>query len=111
MDTNTIELALASPATENTNLSPLTAGMPVHELSTGPKAGAVDETLYNTEELATWLRISPATIEKDRSLGRGSYPVFVKIGGRRVLYRHADIIQWLHDSRYNHDSSRAAAVL
>ena len=106
-----IELSLSNPVTEETNRSPLTAGIPVHEVNVGPKAGAVDETLYSTEELATWLRISPATIEKDRSLGRGSYPVFVKIGGRRVLYRHADIIQWLHESRYNHDNSRAAAVV
>ncbi len=105
-----IELALANPATEDTNRSLFTAGMPVHEVSAGPKSGAVDETLYKTEELARWLRISPATIEKDRSLGRGSYPVFVKIGSRRVFYRHADIIQWLHGSRYNNDNSRAAAV-
>lgn len=73
----------------------------------GPKPGAVDDTLYTTEELAAWLMISPSTIEKDRSLGRGSYPIFVKVGGRRVMYRHADVIGWLHGNRYNHDSSRA----
>ncbi len=75
--------------------------------ASGPKAGAVDDTLYTTEELAIWLRISPSTIEKDRSLGRGSYPVFVKVGGRRVMYRHADVIAWLRRNRYNHDSLAA----
>lgn len=73
----------------------------------GPKPGAMDDTLYTTEELAAWLRISPSTIEKDRSLGRGSYPVFVKVGGRRVMYRHADVITWLQGNRFRHDMSRA----
>ncbi|WP_426147185.1 helix-turn-helix transcriptional regulator [Polaromonas sp. DSR2-3-2] len=80
------------------------------QVTDGPKPGAVDDTLYLTEELAAWLRISPAAIEKDRSLGRGSYPPFVKVGGRRVCYRHGDIMTWLHANRYNHDSTRAAPV-
>ena len=80
------------------------------EIICGPKPGAVDDTLYMTEELAAWLRISPATIEKDRSLGRGNYPPFVKVGGRRVCYRHGDVMTWLHSLRFNHDSTRAAPI-
>lgn len=100
---------LLTPATIDPALTqPASSEVPVVATATaGPKPGAMDDTLYTTEELAAWLMISPSTIEKDRSLGRGSYPVFVKVGGRRVMYRHADIIDWLHDNRYNPDLSRA----
>lgn len=91
-------------ATMDARASEVQGGADVDALAPGPKVGAVDDTLYTTEELAAWLRISPSTIEKDRSLGRGSYPVFVKVGGRRVMYRHADVIAWLLGNRYNHDS-------
>jgi hypothetical protein len=102
-----------TPETTNPTGSPETPianTQPATEIIYGPKPGAVDETLYLTEELAAWLRISPAAIEKDRSLGRGCYPPFVKVGGRRVCYRHGDIMTWLHANRYNHDSTRAAPV-
>lgn len=90
--------------------TPIADTRPAVQTIEGPKPGAVDDTLYLTEELAAWLRISPATIEKDRSLGRGCYPPFVKVGGRRVCYRHGDIMAWLHANRYNHDSTRAVPV-
>lgn len=90
--------------------TPMVNTWPAVESIEGPKLGAVDDTLYLTEELAAWLRVSPATIEKDRSLGRGSYPPFVKVGERRVCYRHSDIMTWLHSHRYNHDSTRATPV-
>ncbi len=96
----------AVAATVETVAAEIQSKAPVSVQASGPKVGAVDDTLYTTEELAAWLMISPSTIEKDRSLGRGSYPVFVKVGGRRVMYRHADVIAWLHGNRYNNDFSR-----
>ena len=65
-----------TPETTNPTGSPETPianTQPATEIIYGPKPGAVDETLYLTEELAAWIRISPAAIEKDRSLGRGCY--------------------------------------
>ena len=103
---NTLETATPTGSPE----TPIANTRPVAQTIDGPKPGAVDDTLYLTEELAAWLRISPAAIEKDRSLGRGSYPPFVKVGGRRICYRHGDIMTWLHANRYNHDSTRAAPV-
>lgn len=107
MDSLAKEL-LTSATIDPALTKPMTSEIPVATTVTpGPKPGAMDDTLYTTEELAAWLMISPSTIEKDRSQGRGSYPVFVKVGGRRVMYRHADVIMWLHSNRYNHDSSQA----
>ena len=103
---NTLDTAAPTGSPE----APIANTRSAVEIIDGPKPGAVDDTLYLTEELAAWLRISPATIEKDRSLGRGCYPPFVKVGGRRVCYRHGDIMTWLHTNRYNHDSTRAAPV-
>lgn len=40
----------------------------------GPKPGAVADTLYTTAEIAVWLCISAAVLEKARSTGLGDFP-------------------------------------
>ena len=105
---NPLPLPHASP--EGTYRTEPASALPAHGMDAGPKPGAVNSTLYTTEELARWLRVSPATIEKDRSLGRGNYPAFVKVGGRRICYLHEDIVRWLQARRFNHDNSFAAPL-
>jgi hypothetical protein len=31
---------------------------------------------------------------------RGNGPVFIRLGGRRIYYRRADIEKWIEESRY-----------
>lgn len=45
-----------------------------------------------TQEAAAYLRLKPGTLEVWRCHGRG--PKFQKIGGRRVLYDFADLIEF-----------------
>ena len=65
----------------------------------GPKAGASDDTIYTTDEVAAWLRLKPSTLEKARSTCLGNYPRYVRLGGRRIGYRHADVMSWLNANR------------
>jgi predicted DNA-binding transcriptional regulator AlpA len=48
--------------------------------------------LLSQREAATMLGLSPRTLERFRCTGDG--PPFVK-GGRRVLYRPADLNEWI----------------
>lgn len=48
-----------------------------------------------TKEAAAYLRLQPCTLEAWRCHGRG--PKFQKIGGRRVLYDFADLIEFARD--------------
>lgn len=70
----------------------------------GPKPGAVADTLYTTAEVAVWLCISAAVLEKARSTGLGDFPPYVRVG-RCIRYRHADIVAWLRAHRFNIDGS------
>jgi len=45
-----------------------------------------------TKEAAAYLRLKPGTLEVWRCHGRG--PKFQKIGGRRVLYDFADLVEF-----------------
>ena len=110
MNDHTAALPLWNASAQEMHRTATACALPAHGMDAGPKPGALEGTLYTTEELARWLRVSPATIEKDRSLGRGSYPAFVKVGGRRICYLHEDIVRWLHAHRYNTDSTHAAPV-
>ena len=51
--------------------------------------------LVTAPELARILRVSPRTLERHRANGTGC--TYIKIGGR-VLYRLADVDQWLASS-------------
>ena len=52
--------------------------------------------LMTTEEAALYVRLSPRTLERYRVTGEG--PTYLK-NGRRVLYRQADLDQWLENNR------------
>ena len=50
--------------------------------------------LLTTEEAATYLRLSPRTLERYRVTGEG--PRYLKIG-RLVFYRRSELEHWLKD--------------
>jgi predicted DNA-binding transcriptional regulator AlpA len=75
-------------------------------ISTGPIPGAVNETIYTTDELAAWIRVKRVTLEKSRSMGVGNYPPYIKLGGRRIGYRHIDIMNWMQENLYHANGSR-----
>lgn len=52
-------------------------------------------------EAADLLRISPRTLERHRVAGSG--PRFVK-AGRRVLYRHEDLMAWATSNTFSSTS-------
>jgi excisionase family DNA binding protein len=58
--------------------------------------------LYTPDEAADILRTRVRTLERWRHTGGG--PVFLKIG-RRVVYRHDDLEQWLAQQRRAHTSA------
>ena len=52
--------------------------------------------VWDTDEAAAFLRISPRTLVSWRSRGMG--PTYVKVG-RRVVYLQRDIVAWLYQQR------------
>jgi excisionase family DNA binding protein len=61
-----------------------------------------------TTEAAALLRLSKRTLEKYRMTGIGG-PPFVRIGGR-VLYRRADLENWLAATLRRSTSEKMAAA-
>lgn len=57
-----------------------------------------DNTLLTTTEAASYLRLSPRTLDNWRSRKTG--PAYVKLGDR-VLYRKSDLDSWLEQQRQN----------
>ncbi len=57
-----------------------------------PKQTALT-VLLTTNEAAEFLRLKPNTLAKMRVAGNG--PPFVKLGGRAVAYRKADLEAWI----------------
>src|SRR3546814_18979738 len=74
---------------------------------------ASNDRFLTNAEAATWLKLSPRTLEKQRVLGGG--PPFRKFG-RRVLYAVADLEAWsaertcVSTSAPNYPVRRACAV-
>lgn len=66
-----------------------------------------EDRILNTREVAEMLRLKPATLEKARSTGMGNYPPFVRLGGRRVGYWLADVLEWIRANSFNIDGTRA----
>jgi excisionase family DNA binding protein len=54
------------------------------------------ETYLTPREAAVYLRTSPSTLAKRRLQGNG--PCFVRLGGRAVRYRRADLDAWMSAS-------------
>ena len=57
----------------------------------------VEKRILRTVEAATYVGLSPSTLEKKRIVGNG--PRFVRIGGRAVGYDIRDLDQWLDEQR------------
>jgi hypothetical protein len=53
------------------------------------------------------LRVTSRTTARWRVEGNG--PAFVRAGGRRILYRRADLNEWLAGRTYAHRAAEAAA--
>lgn len=54
---------------------------------------ATNGRLLDPEDVANILNMSPRTLERWRAQGRG--PHFVRLSGRRVRYRNADVQRWI----------------
>jgi excisionase family DNA binding protein len=52
--------------------------------------------LLTTAEAATYLSLSPRTLESWRSQLRG--PQYVKVSGKAIRYRPEDLEQWVNES-------------
>lgn len=63
----------------------------VHAVTPQPAAAVPPPRYLTNDEAATYLRLSPRTLEKQRVLGGG--PRFRKFG-RRVMYAVADLDTW-----------------
>ena len=55
-----------------------------------------EAVVWDTDEAAAYMRISPRTLVSWRSRGMG--PTYVKVG-RRVVYLQRDIVAWLYQQR------------
>lgn len=66
--------------------------------------------LMTAKEAADWLRYSERTLRVARStgeLGGTTAPPFIK-RGRHVLYRHADLVQWMNQFAIVTNTAQAA---
>ena len=65
--------------------------LPLHR-----EAEEEEAVVWDTDEAAAYMRISPRTLVSWRSRGMG--PTYVKVG-RRVVYLQRDIVAWLYQQR------------
>lgn len=65
---------------------------------------AENEALLTTQQAADVLLLAPSSLQRMRTEGTG--PTYVKVGKRRVGYRHADLTKWI-DDRVAHSTSDA----
>jgi len=66
------------------------------------------DDLLTSLELARALKVSDRAPESWRMRGVG--PRFMRAGGRRVLYRWSDVLEYLNSRRYSSTSEEAAAA-
>ena len=65
------------------------------------------DDLLTSSELAGTLKVSERTPENWRLKGTG--PPFVRIGGRRILYRWRDVLEYLEGRRFSSTSEEQTA--
>jgi len=53
--------------------------------------------LIDDKRLAEWLQVSEGTPANWRHSGAKHQPPFVRLGGRSIRYRVADVEQWLQE--------------
>ncbi len=56
------------------------------------------DQFLTTKEVARMAKLSIGYFESGRSTGRKDLPPYHKVG-RRVLYRHSDVVVWLSERR------------
>jgi predicted DNA-binding transcriptional regulator AlpA len=70
--------------------------------------GRHPDELLTSVELARVLKVSDRAPENWRQNGDG--PPYIRAGGRRILYRWSDVLEWLDQRRYSSTSEEGAAV-
>jgi hypothetical protein len=90
-----------SPQLDKTEAS-VPAMSPVSPLPVHP------DTLLTSVELARTLKVNDRLPEVWRATGTG--PAYMRAGGRRVLYRWADVLAWLNDRRFTSTAEEASAA-
>jgi predicted DNA-binding transcriptional regulator AlpA len=66
------------------------------------------DDLLTSRELARSLKVSERAPENWRQHGNG--PRYMRAGGRRVLYRWSDVLQWLETRRFSSTAEEANAA-
>jgi hypothetical protein len=66
------------------------------------------ESLLTSVELARALKVNDRLPEVWRQNGTG--PPYMRVGGRRILYRWADALAWLNDRRFSSTSQESRAT-
>jgi hypothetical protein len=66
------------------------------------------DTLLTSVELARTLKVNDRLPEVWRATGTG--PAYMRAGGRRVLYRWADVLTWLSDRRFISTAQEASTA-
>lgn len=70
---------------------------PMRPVAARPSIQAQPQRYLTNDEAASYLRLSPRTLEKQRVIGGG--PKFRKFG-RRVMYAVSDLDAWADQHRY-----------
>ena len=66
------------------------------------------DALLNEEDTARFLAVSCRTLQRWRLEGGG--PHFIRMGERRVAYRHADLTAWTNARRFNTTAEESAVA-
>jgi hypothetical protein len=66
------------------------------------------DTLLTSVELARVLKVNDRLPEVWRSSGTG--PAYMRAGGRRILYKWGDVLEWLATRRFSSTAEEANAA-
>lgn len=67
-----------------------------------------DNEYLTDAQLCALLHVVPRTTARWRSEGNG--PAFIRAGGRRILYRRADLERWLANRTFAHRAAEAVGI-
>ena len=73
----------------------------------GPYVPTTTSAVIGTPDAASYLNLSPASLNKMRCMGGG--PVFIRLG-RKIGYQRADLDKWLAARRATNTSDAAARL-
>ncbi len=57
------------------------------------------DRLMTTRELAEMLKVSQNAIDRDRMIGGGVYPTFIRIGEKSIRYRLSTVNSWMNNQQ------------